>query len=123
MTKANRRTYRYDRPIRTKIRRTENPGSSIKLVYWSKSFLWNLRNVVLCYVHSALVRLNHNKNYEKMKKIISNVSPFLLLVIPIFVILLWVAGQTGREVIQDRIHLNASFISLPDTGVFKVLFW
>ncbi len=58
-----------------------------------------------------------------MKKFISNVSPFLLLVIPLFVILLWVAGQTGKEVIQERIQLNASFISLPDAGVFKVLLW
>ena len=58
-----------------------------------------------------------------MKKLISNIPPFLLLVIPIFVILVWVAGQTGEEIIQERIHLNASFISLPDTGVFKVLLW
>jgi len=68
----------------------------------------------------AIGELQSNK---KMKKFISNVSPFLLLVIPLFVILLWVAGQTGREVIQERIQLNASFISLPDTGVFKVLLW
>ena len=58
-----------------------------------------------------------------MKKISSNISPFLLLVIPIVVILLGVSGQTGQEVIEERIHLNASFISLSDTGIFKVLLW
>jgi len=58
-----------------------------------------------------------------MKKFISNVSPFLLLVIPLFIILLWMAGQTGKEVIQERIQLNASFISLPDAEVFKVFLW
>ncbi|SEL58626.1 hypothetical protein [Parapedobacter koreensis] len=58
-----------------------------------------------------------------MKKFIGNISPFLLLVIPFFVALLLVAGQAGREVIQERIQLNASFISLPDVNVFKVLIW
>jgi len=58
-----------------------------------------------------------------MKNVVSNVSPFLLLVIPFFAILVWVATQTGKEVIQERIQLNASFISLPYTGVFKVLLW
>jgi len=58
-----------------------------------------------------------------MKKFIGNISPFLLLIIPIFVALLLVIGQTGNEVAQERIQVNASFISLPEINVFKVLLW
>lgn len=58
-----------------------------------------------------------------MKKFIGNISPFLLLIIPFFVVLVLVAGQTGSEIIQERIQLNASFISLPDVTIFKVLLW
>ncbi|GGC40429.1 hypothetical protein GCM10011386_35590 [Parapedobacter defluvii] len=74
-------------------------------------------------MHSEPVRSENYKNNKKMKKFVGNLSPFLLLVIPFFVILLWVAGQAGKEVIQERIQLNASFISLPDTGIFKVMLW
>ncbi len=56
-----------------------------------------------------------------MKKFTGNISPFLLLIIPFFVAVLVVAGQSGSEIIQERIQLNASFISLPDINVFKVL--
>lgn len=58
-----------------------------------------------------------------MKKFIGNISPFLLLTIPFFVGLILVAGHAGSEVIQERIQLNASFISLPDVSVFKALLW
>ncbi len=58
-----------------------------------------------------------------MKKLFGNISPFLLLVIPFFVLLIWVAGQSGKEIVQERIQLNASFISLPDVNVFRALIW
>ncbi|HWK99897.1 MAG TPA: hypothetical protein VNQ55_08115 [Parapedobacter sp.] len=58
-----------------------------------------------------------------MKKFIGNISPFLLLVIPFFVGLILVAKQPKNEVVQERIQLNASFISLPDVNVFKALLW
>lgn len=58
-----------------------------------------------------------------MKKFISNISPFLLLVIPFFVGLILVAKQPQSAVTQERIQLNASFISLPDFHVFKALLW
>ena len=58
-----------------------------------------------------------------MKKFTGNISPFLLLIIPFFVAVIIVAGQTGSEVIQERIQLNASFISLPDINIFKALMW
>ncbi len=56
-----------------------------------------------------------------MKKSIGNISPFLLLILPFVVILFVMAAQTGSEIIQERIQLNASFISLPEANVFKVL--
>ncbi len=59
----------------------------------------------------------------KMKKFVSNISPFLLLVIPFFVGLILVAKQPKSEVVLERIQLNASFISLPDVHVFKVWLW
>ncbi|WP_262245520.1 hypothetical protein [Parapedobacter soli] len=58
-----------------------------------------------------------------MKKFISNISPFLLLIIPFFVGLILVAKQPQIEVVQERIQLNASFISLPDFNVFKAFLW
>lgn len=56
-----------------------------------------------------------------MKRFIGNISPFLLLVIPFVVILLVMAAQTGSEITQERIQVNASFISLPEASIFKVL--
>ncbi|MEC3881584.1 hypothetical protein [Parapedobacter sp. 10938] len=58
-----------------------------------------------------------------MKKFLSNISPFMLLVIPFFVALILVAKQPQSDVTQERIQLNASFISLPDIHVFNVLLW
>ena len=54
---------------------------------------------------------------------LSNISPFLLLVIPFFVGMLLVAKQPQSEIVQQRIELNASFISLPEVNVFNVLLW
>lgn len=56
-----------------------------------------------------------------MKRLFNNVSPFLLLIIPFFVALLIVAKQTETKVTQERIQVNASFISLPDAGIFKAM--
>ena len=56
-----------------------------------------------------------------MKKFIGNVSPFLLLTLPFFVAMLIMAGVAGSELIEQRIQLNASFISLPELNVFQVL--
>ncbi|WP_257658273.1 hypothetical protein [Parapedobacter lycopersici] len=58
-----------------------------------------------------------------MKKFIGNVSPFLLVTLPFFAALLIMAGIAGSELIEQRIQLNASFISLPEINVFRVLFW
>lgn len=58
-----------------------------------------------------------------MKKFISNISPFLLLTLPFFVAMLLMAGVAGSELIEQRIQLNASFISLPEINVFRVLLW
>lgn len=58
-----------------------------------------------------------------MKKFSNNISPFLLLVIPFFVGLILVAKQPQSENTQERIELNASFISLPNVNVFNVLLW
>lgn len=58
-----------------------------------------------------------------MKKFSGSISPFLLLIIPFLVALMLVAGNAGSEVIEERIQLNASFISLPDLDLFNVLLW
>ena len=58
-----------------------------------------------------------------MKKRISNISPFLLLILPFFVGMFLVAKQPQSEIIQERIQLNASFISMPEFNVFNVLLW
>jgi len=58
-----------------------------------------------------------------MKKFFSNVSPFLLVTIPFFVALILMTGLAGSELIQERIQMNASFISLPEIDVFRVRLW
>lgn len=58
-----------------------------------------------------------------MKKFISNVSPFLLVTLPFFVALVLMAGLAGSELIQERIQMNASFISLPEINIFRVRLW
>lgn len=58
-----------------------------------------------------------------MKKRISNISPFLLLTLPFFVGMFLVAKQPQSGIIEERIQLNASFISMPEFRVFNVLLW
>jgi len=58
-----------------------------------------------------------------MKKLISHVSPFLLVTVPFFAALLIMIGVAGSELIAERIEMNASFISLPEINAFRVLLW
>lgn len=57
-----------------------------------------------------------------MKKFSKNISPFLLLAIPFFVMLVFLALHSGNEVIEEREQLTASFFKLPEFDVFQVFF-
>lgn len=57
-----------------------------------------------------------------MKKLSSTVSPFLLLLIPFFVAVLFMMAGTDIEETHQRIQLQASFIQLPDFSQVKALF-
>ena len=56
-----------------------------------------------------------------MKKFISTIPPFLLLILPFFAAMLLLAGAAESERLEQRIRLDASFISLPEVNVFHVL--
>jgi hypothetical protein len=55
-----------------------------------------------------------------MKRLIKNTSPFLLLIIPFLVAVLFMALQSGTEMIQERVQLSASVIQLPEFNIFQV---
>ncbi|QNL51210.1 hypothetical protein H8S90_06400 [Olivibacter sp. SDN3] len=48
-----------------------------------------------------------------MKTFISSISPFLLLLIPIMIAAFVVCTHVDKEIVQERIELNASFIKVP----------
>lgn len=50
-------------------------------------------------------------------------SPFILLIIPFFVALALIAGNTGNDMVQEQISLNASFLKLPEVNMFNILSW
>lgn len=56
-----------------------------------------------------------------MKKLIKNTSPYLLLTLPFFVAMGFLAMHSGSEMIQERIQLSASFIEFPKLDVFQVI--
>lgn len=60
-----------------------------------------------------------------MKKKLTTVSPFLLLLLPFFVALslAWVIGTNDTEIVREHLAINASFITLPDFNIFQALVW
>ncbi|WP_166670703.1 hypothetical protein [Olivibacter sp. XZL3] len=48
-----------------------------------------------------------------MKRLLSNISPFLLLLIPILIAALVICVHVDREVMEPSVELNASFLSIP----------
>jgi len=48
-----------------------------------------------------------------MKAYIANISPFLLLLIPIIVAAVIVCAHVNKEMIHEQIDVNASFITIP----------
>lgn len=95
----------------------------MKSAFWSKKFLWKPKYRFLCGVRLVRMRSDIVLTLIDMKKFISNVSPFLLVTLPFFVALVLMAGLAGSELIQERIQMNASFISLPEINIFRVRLW
>lgn len=60
-----------------------------------------------------------------MKKKLSIISPFILLLLPFFVALTlaWSVGTNDTEVVRERLAINASFITLPEFNLFQALVW
>jgi len=65
------------------------------------------------------------KKTTTMKKKLSTVSPFLLLLLPFFVALTlaWSVGSYDTESIREHLALNASFITVPELNLFQALVW
>lgn len=60
-----------------------------------------------------------------MKKRLSTINPFLLLLLPFFVALAlaWTIGSNDTEIVREQLALRASFITLPEVNVFQALLW
>lgn len=56
-----------------------------------------------------------------MKTYLGNISPFLLLLIPIIVAAIVVCTHVNKETIHEQIDLNASFITIPEFLNVKAL--
>jgi len=56
-----------------------------------------------------------------MKKVAKNVSPFLLLTVPFFVLLGMLAIHSGNELILEKIQFSVAFFKIPDIDVWRVL--
>lgn len=60
-----------------------------------------------------------------MKKRLSTVSPFILLLLPFFVALslAWVIGANDTEIVREHLAINASFFTLSEINIFQALVW
>jgi len=56
-------------------------------------------------------------------KLLTNISPFLLLLIPIVVAALIVCVHVNKDFIHEQIDLNASFITIPEFLNVRALFF
>lgn len=56
-----------------------------------------------------------------MKKLVNTVSPYLLLMIPIFIGLLVLLFNPNTESFQSSVELSASFIKVPHFNLFNVV--
>jgi len=54
-----------------------------------------------------------------MKTYLSNISPYLLLLVPVIIAVIVIYSHVNQENVQEHIKLNASFIALPDVMSFK----
>ena len=56
-----------------------------------------------------------------MKRPLHNISPYLLLLVPIFVALTILLVFADPNVIEEESSMTASFIHIPDFNIFKVI--
>ena len=56
-----------------------------------------------------------------MKRSFYNISPYLLLLVPIFVALTILLVFSDPAVIEEEANMTASFIHIPDFNIFKVI--
>lgn len=60
-----------------------------------------------------------------MKKKLSTISPFILLLLPFFVALTlaWSVGSYDTDMVREHLAINASFITVPEFNLFHALVW
>ncbi len=56
-----------------------------------------------------------------MKRRFHNISPYLLLLVPIFVALTILLVFADPTVLEEESSVTASFIHIPDFNIFKVI--
>lgn len=56
-----------------------------------------------------------------MKKLANTISPYLLLLIPVFIALLVLLVNPDQDGLEQSVQLHASFIKMPDISLFKVI--
>lgn len=60
-----------------------------------------------------------------MKKKLTAISPFLLLLVPFFVAisLVWATGSNDTELVREQLAIRASLITLPEINIFQAVLW
>jgi len=56
-----------------------------------------------------------------MKRLFFNISPYLLLLVPIFIALAVLLVYSDSNLIQEGTTLNASFIKIPNFNIIQVI--
>jgi len=56
-----------------------------------------------------------------MKRLVLNISPYLLLLIPIFIALAILLVHSDSSVIENETTLHASFIRIPNFNIIQVI--
>jgi hypothetical protein len=56
-----------------------------------------------------------------MKKLANTISPYLLLLIPVFIALVVLLVNQDQDALEQSVQLRASFIKMPDVNLFKVV--
>jgi hypothetical protein len=56
-----------------------------------------------------------------MKKLVNTISPYILLLIPIFIGLLVLLFNPSGDALENSVELHASFFKVPQMNLFEVI--
>lgn len=56
-----------------------------------------------------------------MKKLVSTISPYLLLLIPVFIAIMVLLFNSENDILKQELELHAAFVKIPQINVFEVI--